>query len=46
MGLSWRWPRKMKRRNANCMKDPKNSKILRQIRYHGQNLVFDEKSEM
>jgi hypothetical protein len=44
MGLSWRWPRKMdKGRNANCMKDPENSKILRRIRYHGQNLCLMKK---
>ncbi len=44
MGFGWRWPRKMnKGRNANCMKDPRNSKILRQLNYHGWNLCLMEK---
>ncbi len=44
MGFGWRWRRKMnKGRNANCMRDPRNSKIPRRLRYHGRNLCLMEK---
>ncbi len=41
LGLNWRWLTKMnKGRNASCMKDLGNSKILEWPSYHGQNLCL------